>query len=449
MKEAYQKALEKIRPSENLRQQTLNEMKTIFREKKNKKKCWWKIPAVIAVCSICLLGSLPVMAAFVPGFAELVALISPELAGMLTPVQLSCTDNGIRMQVEAVIQDEEEIVAYLTLQDLERDRIDESIDLYNYVIYGYTTFTHQVIDYDEQLKKATIQIQAFGGEDSMPSDKTTVQVQSFLGGEKEYQDVPIIVDIPQEEVQDVLSVEVCGGGGALIAELERKEDRTIHILRPGERQTVRDDLNFVYLTGAGFVDGKLHIQTWWAPSIDNHGFIELRNTNGENISASNVSFGLTEEGQAKGRETEDFCTDYIEYIFDISPTELDNYKIYGDFFADSVYTEGNWQVSFSSDTLRTITLTQKDLPELTGIKQIVISPLSVTLTGEETILNDLELNIEQEGKLLKLSPNGGGSRHTSSDGGDTVKLQLEADSFIDLDKLERLQINDQVFSLPE
>ncbi len=45
------------------------------------------------------LGAVPVMAAHVPMVAAVLEQISPELARMLTPVELSCTDNGIRMQV--------------------------------------------------------------------------------------------------------------------------------------------------------------------------------------------------------------------------------------------------------------------------------------------------------------------------------------------------------------
>lgn len=449
MKEAYQEALKKIRPTETLQQRTLNEMQAAFRGRKDSRKRWWKVPMVIAICGVCLLGSLPVMAAFVPGFAEIVSLISPNLARMLTPVQLSCTDNGIRMQVEAVVQDEEEIVAFLTMQDLEGDRIDDSIDLYNYIINGYTTFTHQVIDYNEKEKKAVLELRAFCGDEDVPSGKTTVHIQSFLSGRKEYSDVPIKPDVRIKEITEVLSLEVANGGGSLLAELDQRKDRTISILRPGERLPLRDDIDFVYLTGAGFVDGRLHIQTWWVPSVDNHGFLELRNGQGEIIDASNVSFRIAEDGTAIGVGENDARLDYIEYIFDISPEELNDYDIYGTFFVDSVYTEGNWHVSFPSDTLRTITLTQKELPTLAPqIKQIVISPLSVTLTGDEAYINDLRLHVDQEKHLLELNADNLSSSHAWSDGENVAKIQLEADSFIDLDQIDQLKIKEQVISIP-
>ncbi len=132
-----------------------------------------------AICGVCLLGAVPVMAAHVPMVAAVLEQISPELARMLTPVELSCTDNGIRMQVEAVAQSKEEILAYLTVQDLEGDRVDETTDLYNYVIDGYHTFTHNIVSYDPEQKKALLELRAHHGDITAPK-KTVVQVTSFF-----------------------------------------------------------------------------------------------------------------------------------------------------------------------------------------------------------------------------------------------------------------------------
>ena len=133
MKNAYKNAVDQITAPSALQQQTFNKMLAQTQRKTNRR--WWKVPvAITVVCIICLCGAVPVMAAISPSFNNLLSLVAPDLGRMLTPVQLSCTDNGIKMQVEAVAQDGESIVAYLTMQDLEADRLDDSVHLYNYNI---------------------------------------------------------------------------------------------------------------------------------------------------------------------------------------------------------------------------------------------------------------------------------------------------------------------------
>lgn len=462
MNEQYQNALRQITAPEELEQRTLRQMRSQFQQQRQGRQ-WWKLP-VAAVCGLCLFGAVPVMAAHVPAVAVVLEQLSPELARMLVPVELSCTDNGIRMQVEAVVQSEEEILAYLTVQDLEADRVDETLDLYDYVIDGYHTFTHNMVSYDAEQKKALLELRAYHGDLAAPS-KTVLQVNSFLSKEQVYEQVPVAVQGAAER-PETMQVQSTGGGGELFAELAKLSDEEglldIQVLKPGEAQALREDIGFVQITGIGYVDGVLHIQTRWDDSVDNHGYLTARTADGREVYASNASFYLNADylnadylnvdgtpastlGEGADRQS------YIEYEFAIPPEELAQWQISATLFAEHCYTEGHWKVSFRADSMRSITLGPKELPGLPeGVEQIIISPLSVTLAGAQDAVDGWQLEVDDEQHRLRLVKAKDGYHHLWIDGDSSVaKNRLETDSFLDLDSLQTLEIDGQTFTLPK
>ncbi len=455
MKEQYQNAMQQITAPEALKQRTLQQMGRQFQQKPGRRTGRWKLPVAAAICGVCLLGAVPVMAAHVPMVAAVLEQISPELARMLTPVELSCTDNGIRMQVEAVAQSKEEILAYLTIQDLEGDRVDETTDLYNYVIDGYHAFTHRIVSYDPEQKKALLELRAHHGDITAPK-KIVVQVTSFLSKEQVYENIPVAIpDTIQEKTTEPETMQVTsmGGGGDLLEKIATNEGLwKIRVLKPGEKQALRDDIDFVSITGIGYVDDRLHIQTWWASSVDNHGYFTAHTADGQEVYASNAYFYLDANGTpVSPYDEDDDRQQYIEYVFDISPEELAQCQFSATLFADNCYTEGNWKVSFTADSMRSITIRQKDWPDLPdGIEQIIISPLSVTLAGEREAVDRFQLEVDSQQHRLRLRKSEEGYHDLWVDGDSSVaKNRLEADAFIDLDSLQTVELDGKIFTLPK
>ena len=455
MKEQYQNAMQQITTPEELEQRTLQQMHSQFQQKPARQTAWWKVSVAAAICGVCLLGAVPVMAAHVQMVAAVLEQISPELARMLTPVELSCTDNGIRMQVEAVAQSKEEILAYLTIQDLEGDRVDETTDLYNYVIDGYHTFTHNIVSYDPEQKKALLELRAHHGDITAPK-KTVVQVTSFLSKEQVYENLPVAIPATMQgktTEPETMQVTSMGGGGDLLEKIATNEGLwKVRVLKPGEKQALRNDIDFVSITGMGYVDDRLHIQTWWASSVDNHGYFTAHTADGQEVYASNAYFYLDADGTPVSPYGEDADRQqYIEYVFDISPEELAQCQLSATLFADNCYTEGNWKVSFTADSMRSIALGQKDWPDLPeGIEQIIISPLSVTLAGEREAVDSFLLEVDSQQHTLRLRKAEEGYHHLWVDGDSSVaKNRLEADAFIDLDSLQTLELDGKIFTLPK
>lgn len=139
---------------------------------------------------------------------------------------------------------------------------------------------------------------------------------------------------------------------------------------------------------------------------------------------------------------------YIEYVWDITPEELADCTFYADLWADDTYIEGDWRVTFPSDTLRTIELKNKELSTLDApIQHIEISPLGVTLIGNKDYLQGLQFTVSEDKHTLLLTHNSSGSSSHSWADGDFSKLQLQADQFIDIDQLKQVQIEDTIITL--
>ena len=350
----------------------------------------------IAVC-LCIAISIPVAAATIPSFNRILSLISPEIGQVLQPVELVSENSGIKMEVIAAMNDDDTAVAYLTFQDLNGDRVDKTIDLYDYNITGASMFTSEVIDYDEQTKTATIRMLGNGGS-KLNGKKVTLRVDSFLCGKHEYNDVETGIDLVSVlnshsyKTMPLDMNNISGGGGSLFDEL--KEKGTIQILKSDELNIAIPDIDFVNISNIGIVDGRLHIQTKWKESIDDHGFLFLADNVGDRINPSNVYFDIDEEGNTK------FGGKYIEYIFDIDQIELEKYKILGYFVKNNNFVEGKWQSTFKLEAVEK----SKKVNCSIGIgdaqiNNVSISPLGITLLGtenggsEESLLKGLNVSV--------------------------------------------------------
>ena len=78
---------------------------------------------IITCCSV------PVLAVNVPVIYELMYLVSPSVAQHFMPVQKSCESNGIEMEVVSAYIKDNTAQVYITLKDLEGNRVDETTDL--------------------------------------------------------------------------------------------------------------------------------------------------------------------------------------------------------------------------------------------------------------------------------------------------------------------------------
>ena len=128
-REKYVRLNNYIKPSEKL----VNKVKNFSNEeiiKKDKKiKNIMLKPAIAIMILVMVFFSMPVLASNIPSIYNLMYLVSPKIAQYFIPIQKSCENQGIKMEIISINIHENEAQIYITMQDLIGDRIDETTDL--------------------------------------------------------------------------------------------------------------------------------------------------------------------------------------------------------------------------------------------------------------------------------------------------------------------------------
>ena len=315
--------------------------------KRNRLKMWY----VIAAC-LCLLFCLavPAMAASLPAFYDMLYAVSPATAQFFKPVQLSCEDNGIRMEVSAVYIHENTAEIYISMQDLEGTKFDETIDLFDSyrINTPFDCTSHCILsDYDPDTQTAEflITIEQWNTQE-ITGDKLTFSLREILSNKKTYEG--IINDVNLSDIQlnnTSQSVYPRGIGG--LEFIEKYEDSAdqdlLTVLKPSG--SICSPVDGVTLTGIGYIDGYLHIQVCYKDILktDNHGTIALiSKETGETISDDGSVAFFDNKGE----------NSYEDYIFTEIPAEtLGEYDLYGEFITSSGPIEGTWSVTFPLENM--------------------------------------------------------------------------------------------------
>lgn len=302
------------------------------------------LAAVTLACVLAVSAPVCVLAAENPAFNSMLYHFSPELAQFFKPVNLSCEDNGILLEVESAAVEGDSAQVYLTLRDLTGDRIDGTVDLYDSarIREAYDSVSNcRLVGYEPETKTARFLLSSttMDGRE-ITGSKMTFSVTRFLSHKREYEDVAIPVDwagLP-EEAPTIEAVYAGGGNGDLPEVKAIQESDRFRVLKPGA--PMEWPVKEIDLTGIGFIGGKLHVQTMVEDDLekDNHGWFWLEDEEGNRLeSAYNAYFRYDEHYSAASRQ---------DYVFDVSREELEGYTLHGSFTVTGLYTEGNWEVTF-------------------------------------------------------------------------------------------------------
>jgi len=300
--------------------------------------------AMAAALSLLFAASFSAVAAGSDTAYRMLYSISPEIAQLLKPVSRSCEDEGIRMEVIAADVTGSEAYIYISMEDMTGERIDGTIDLFDaYEINRNFDCAAgcERIDYDEQTGKAIflIHMQSMDGSD-IERGKITFSVWKFLSN--------------KEVIEEVLPVDLSQVGEAeqtrkISPDLFRGEMCTDDFLAPQEGGVYTPGKG-AQITAMGYIGGRLHIQVRYDDMwrTDNHGWVWLEDENGNRAECEEYQFWCGERTERISRREvfqgyEDFCQ---EFIFDIPPEELSQYRLHGDFMLCDTLVEGDWQVTF-------------------------------------------------------------------------------------------------------
>jgi len=387
MSDNIKKELEKIEiPKELHERSKLGVMKAKSEIPKRK----FKKLTIPLVASLFLLLSTGVGAANIPSLNNLVAIVSPEIALMLQPIEMINESDGIKMEVVAAMNDNEMAVIYVTLKDLTSNRIDETLDIYDYSLTGAHIFNSQIVAYDEQTNTATLRIQGNGGE-SLNDKKTNFSITSFLSDKQTFEITADdnLLEMASKSPQTVqLNMDnIPGGGGSLFQKLENQG--VVQVLKPNKKEIILPEIEFMQVSSIGMIDNHLHVQTRWTKdNVDDHGYFYLSDDSGNETHPSSISFGVDAAGHTN------YGDEYTEYIFDINRVDLGGLKLLGNFVSNGKYTAGNWNATFKMQSVQDEI--NGDLNKNFGTwssKSFSISPLGVTLYGNGTFNESTEIDV--------------------------------------------------------
>lgn len=312
-----------------------------YKEKARTKRIVKRFVAVAACLCICAVASLPVIAATgnVKAY-DMLYKVSPTIAQKLKPVNKSFESKGIKMEVESAHIEGSEAEILVSFQDLERDRIDKSLDLFDsYRINQPYDGTSGCVfhSYDEKTGKAMFLLSIrYDDRENIEGEKVTFSVDRLLINKDETKCELSMIDMSAlAEVNETYNPQKYGA--SYDPALEGWDWENQKVLVPNENDAV-EICEGIYFTGAGLVDGVLHIQMKYEDfyNTDNHGFISLKDAKG-NIVECKQSVGFADAQNVDG---------YDEYLFDVPAEDLKDYVVVGEFVSSGGLIEGDWEVTF-------------------------------------------------------------------------------------------------------
>lgn len=285
-----------------------------------------------------------------PTANNIVYSVNPQLAQFLYPINKTCEKQGIRLTVLEAINDDRNIIAYFTLEDTEgKGRVNERLDLCDsYGIDGPTMYNVSFESYDEKTGKALYCMTANGSK-KMSGKMNSFKINTLMSNKKIYNYFNTAFD---------LSIAKTNPQTAPMSDYESYSGNVFDtILLPDTMDIAITD--FVSVSNIGFIDGRLHIQTKWKKSFDNHGWFALsekdKSFSEENAVSYEMQYIYTEED--KKTSGNNYFVKHIEYAFDISPEDLDRYELWANLTEDGEFIEDKWKVDFrlaKSDRLELI-----------------------------------------------------------------------------------------------
>lgn len=340
-------AVTDIHMPEGMQTRILNNVLIQSRRKFPIRTGFWKRPAALIIEAALFIGlAIPVFVGASETISQIMHRVPPSIARLFQLVQESCTDNGIRMEVVSSSIDGDTAHFYITMQDLTSDRIDGTIDLNDsyFIDVPYDTSAYcQPLGYDEETSTATFMVNLTRMDGNPITDrKITFIATEFLSRKTIYDGIEIPVDLGTVPTRpDTQTVRFTGAGGLGGKEAIPK-DHMAKVLVPGTPDS-SFPISGIDLTGIGFVDGKLHIQTQIKDllSNDNHGYFYLIDGDGSQIDY-HVSYTFQ-------KETSDGRIDYTDYLFKVTPEQLAECSLYGHFVTAGLLTQGYWSVTFHLD----------------------------------------------------------------------------------------------------
>jgi len=323
-----------------------------------------------------------ITAAAYSSYSKLLKNVNTELTEYLEPVEASCESNGIRIELIAYASDENNLIAYVNLEDTEGlDRVGTESFVIDSINAADTTLTKggssgsiSLEYYDEETEIATYKILLSG--DLSDISEYSISMNKLYYDSNYYSNVDAGIDLSQyadatPESQDVLIYDARKD-----ASFKADYDEPYSVIARDAMDISISDISSFKITNMGFYDGKFHVQICYdASDIFSDHNLYLRNSDTYYLQPSLELYYFSD----------DYSKDYIDYSFDITPEELGDGSLIID-GKESSYVDGQWGLDIPTNQGNmNIKSADCDLVvEGSTINQIIVSPFGVTAYGTGT-----------------------------------------------------------------
>jgi len=337
MNNTYHKMNTKINPSNKLINRTIELTKP-------KKKLHIILRPVVCIFILCLVFAVaaPVMAANVPAVYEMIYMISPAAAQYFIPINESCIDKNIRMEVESVYIHENTAEIYITMQDLTGTLLDETTDLFDSYSINRpfnSAATCRYVDYDPDTHTARFLIQITEANDHpITGDKITFSVSELISKKTSIKDIKLPIDLSNiSEAKAVKKQRHTGLSGK--GDIDFVSIENLYLVPDDEVYEITDNMA---VSAVGFIDGKLHVQLRMTGKLelDPHGSVYLMSKDGTIVEC------LYAQSYTDRKSNSD-RVDYQEFVFEVPMGNIEDYEIYGSFYTAGINIDGDWRVTFA------------------------------------------------------------------------------------------------------
>jgi hypothetical protein len=305
------------------------------------------------------------------------------MAWAVRPIEMSAEDQGIRLEVVAAGRFDNRLKLYITLQDIEGDRISGDIGLHEYGVsspkFGSSGAAGiDIISYDPETRTATLLFESVSS-DVLDDSKLTFSVEGIEYNSIYHENYDTGIDLTGlQRDEGITEVTVSRINAYNIRDSRGGELKAADIIRLLEPNM--DNINFAGIPGfmissAGIIDGALHVQAW--VDKEKRGFGEhflLLDSSGDPINADSwFFFELDDSGQ--------FAPDsghsgYREYVFNVNPDDLGQYRLVSNFHHNE-YLDGRWDVTFNAGDSGKTLETDCGIP----VAELVLNHMSITPFG--------------------------------------------------------------------
>ncbi|WFA08873.1 hypothetical protein [Tissierella sp. Yu-01] len=428
---------------------------------------WTKSAVAAIVMSVVLVATATATA--LGGFDWFIERFNPDFSEILEPVENYSEDQGIRMEVIGAQKYDNRAIVYLSLQDTTgQNRLTEQTEFrdgfsvkMNPRIIGENgefstsmSWKQKIIYFNEDTNTIYYEFNITADPDSPLSNP--LELGSFLiyFDGREYVEEPIsisLAEIKDAETTSIKEDNIWGGSGIGFDDYSSFTE----VLTPGYYIDMPHGEKDQWVSNAGIIDGKLHVQIGRFSGGEfgsSDAALFLMDKEGNLISPD---YGLILYGDENNRllsheedDPYDMAYKYNEYVFSVSAEDLNKYTLC---FNGTVYTgvEGSWKLAANlSDSNKNICTWTNDISvEGHLFENITLSPLGVqvrgTYEGDDCMASHMKLEIETVDGIISLE-GGGGSQNPEKH---TFNSSWDANAPLDITKVTAIIINGTSISI--